>query len=288
MYRKSIQGWLKHWDFILLDILVLQVSYILGDKIRHGWDMWPYLRPDYRTIAIVLVALDLLVSVAFNTMHNVLKRERLKEFIESFRHVALVLILISLYLFSTQTVDISRIVIYLMSGFHLVLGFLTRLLWKRVIRSLNRNRDKGAMILVADESAVDTVLEHAGQLEDARYTGIILTNRNGTGEIIRGIPVVAGLENAADYICREWVDEVFVYSEHVADEDGNAELIEQCREMAIPVHLRLPFTAGGKSFMEKVGGYNVLTLTANYASPFQLIVSGLWTSWAGSLAALSP
>lgn len=52
---------------------------------------------------------------------------------------------------------------------------------------------------------------------DVEYTGIVLSNRDGTDEIIGGIPVVASLETAADYICREWVDEVFVYPAHLTD-----------------------------------------------------------------------
>ena len=142
-----------------------------------------------------------------------------------------------------------------------------------------------------------------------------MSDRDGTGETIGGVKVVASLEHAADYICREWVDEVFIYPEHLSDlktasyetiesfiddtygtggketettdvqttdhhtADNETEsvgvprLIEQCREMAIPVHIRLPITSvGGKSFMEKVAGYNVLTMTANYMSPRQQFI----------------
>ena len=44
---------------------------------------------------------------------------------------------------------------------------------------------------------VDVVhLEKAGEVDGFEYSGIVLSNRDGTGETIRGIPVVAGLENA--------------------------------------------------------------------------------------------
>ena len=60
--------------------------------------------------------------------------------------------------------------------------------------------------------------------------------------------------------------------------------------MAVPVHIRLPLSnIGSKSFIEKVGGYTVLTSAINYASPLQLamkraldIVGGL----VGSLIAI--
>ena len=307
MYKRNVQGWLKHFDFMLWDIIALQISFVLGYMIRHGWGEWPYLRPDYKSLAIILVVVDVLVIVLFNTMHNVIKRGYLKELTETFKHVILVLLFMSLYLFSTQEGDVySRITLYLTAGFHLVIGYLIRILWKPLIRRINKNKAKGTMILVAEEKTVPEILEKASDLDGFDYAGIILSNRDATGESIKNIKVVSNIENAADYICREWVDEVFVYPEHLSDlktvsydaveglvdnsnngtqkpdqdnseQSSVAKLIDQCREMAIPVHIRLPISgAGGKNFMEKVGGYNVLTMTANYASPMQMVIKRLF------------
>ena len=30
MYKKSPQGWLKHWDFILLDMISLQIAFMIA------------------------------------------------------------------------------------------------------------------------------------------------------------------------------------------------------------------------------------------------------------------
>ena len=307
MYKKSVQGWLKHIDFILWDVLILQVSFILGYMCRHGWGLWPYLKSDYRTLAIVLVVVDVLVSIASSTMHNVMKRGYFKELAATVKHVALVLVVMTLYLFSTQAGDTySRITIYLTAGFHLILGYSIRLLWKPLVRGISKGKSKGVMILVAEENSVSRILERASDLDGFDYAGIVLSDRDGTGEKIQGVKVVSSIGNAADYICRERVDEVFVYPEHLsdmkmasyeaiegfindsygtqkgryekpADQSGVAKLIEQCREMAIPVHIRLPITSsGGKSFIEKIGGYNVLTMTTNYASPLQMVVKRIF------------
>ena len=170
------------------------------------------------------------------------------------------------------------------------------------------------MILVAEENSVSKILDKISDLDGFEYAGIVLSDRDGTGESIRGIKIVSNIENAADYICREWVDEVFVYPEHLSDlktasyesienfiddtygtqkkekpiEQSNvAKLIEQCREMAIPVHIRLPITSsGGKSFIEKVGGYSVLTMTANYASPYQMIIKRLFDIIGGLIGSI--
>ncbi len=315
MYKRNAQGWLKHLDFMLWDILALQVSFVLGFMIRHGWGEWPYLNPDYRSLAIILVVVDIMVTVLFNTLHNVIKRGYLKELTQTIKHVVLVLLVMSLYLFSTQAGDTySRITLYLTAVFHLILGYSIRILWKPIIKRINKKKAKGTMILVADEETVPRILERASDLDDFDYAGIVLSNRDGTGETINNVKVVCSLENAADYICREWVDEIFVYPEHLSDlkttsyeaigeyiedtygtqkkektteQSGVAKLIEQCREMAIPVHIRLPISSsGGKSFMEKVGGYNVLTMTANYVSPIQMVIKRLFDILGGLVGSI--
>ena len=302
MYKRNAQGWLKHIDFILWDLLVLQISFVLGYMIRFSGE-WAYSTLVYKSLAVVLTAVDFLIMVLFNILHNVMKRGYLKEFTAMLKQSGLLLAIMSLYLFTVQAGETySRITIYLTIGIHFFLGYAFRHLWKHILRHINKGKIKGTMILVADESSVASILQKANTLDEFQYSGIILSNRDATGETIEGIEVVSSLEHAADYICRKWVDEVFVYPENLSDlkmasyelvesfiydtygtnpqdpaeragQTAVAKLIELCREMAIPIHIRLPITStGGKSFIEKVGGYSVLTMTTNSASPAQLFL----------------
>ena len=241
-------------------------------------------------------------------MHNVLRRGPWSEFVQTLKQCLLVLVIMTLYMFTVQAGDtFSRITIYLTAGSHLILGYLTRLAWKPVVRKFSKTRPKRTMILVADEACVERIVNKADEIDGFDYAGLVLTDRDAEGEVISGLKVVADLGNAAEYICREWVDEVFVYTslfletefdpkgsearKALAEESGGIDLLlERCRQMAVPIHIRLPLSSfGGKSFVEKVGGYDVLTTTANYASPLQLamkrgldIVGGFF----GSIAAL--
>ena len=36
MYSKVTNSWLKHWDFILLDLVMLQTAYVLSYVIGKG------------------------------------------------------------------------------------------------------------------------------------------------------------------------------------------------------------------------------------------------------------
>ena len=327
VYKRNRQGWLKHMDFILLDALVLQVAFVIAYMLRHGWSL-PYALDSYRTLAILFAIFDIGAAALFDTMHNVLKRGYYQEAVQSVKQVLLVLTAMTLFLFSVKIGDtFSRITVYTTAVFHLLLGYTSRLAWKPIVRRVGRDRPKTTMILVADERHVPDVLSGVEPTDHFRFTGLVLSNRDAAGETVGGVPVVANLASAADYICREWVDEVFICPAHLSDievrksaayermegliedsygarvkregqplsgpepeEPTVAALIEQCRQMSVPIHIRLPISnLGGKAFVEKVSGFNVLTATANYASPLQLarkrtldILGGL----VGSLIAL--
>ena len=51
MYKRSSQSWAKHLDFILWDILALQLAFILSYCIyNHTWTL-PYADANYRGFA---------------------------------------------------------------------------------------------------------------------------------------------------------------------------------------------------------------------------------------------
>ena len=284
MYKRSSQGWLKHWDFILLDVLALLASYLIAYFVRHGTG-FNYHLTYYKTLGVILLVSDLLISVLFNTMHNVLRRSITTELLKTFRQAGLVLAIVILYMFSVQLGElISRMTIYLTAGIHFVLGFAVRMAWKAVVRKFNRGKKKDTILLFADEGDVSEIIQHAKQQDGTEFAGLVLTNRDAVSETLEGLPVVSNMKDAADYICREWVDKVFIFPHHFsqidADDDsgrpGLSALITRCRAMAVPLHIRLPLVdVGGKVFVEKISGYDVLTATINYASPIQLAIKRL-------------
>lgn len=60
MYKKSAEGWLKHWDFILLDIICLQIAFIIAYFIRQGIGN-PYSDPLYSSEAISFILCQIAV-----------------------------------------------------------------------------------------------------------------------------------------------------------------------------------------------------------------------------------
>ena len=159
MYKRSSQSWIKHIDFIVLDMLVLQLSFLLAYVIRIDTQL-AYLNMDYRMLGLVMALVDVLVAAMLNTMHNVLKRGYYLEMLHTIQQAGIVFALMVLYLFSVKLSDTySRIALFLTFGGHLFFGYCTRLLWKRVVRKYAKVRQKTSMILVADGSRVQEILD---------------------------------------------------------------------------------------------------------------------------------
>ena len=217
-----------------------------------------------------------------DTLKNVLKRGYLVEFIATIKHVAIVELIAVLYLFSVKDAgDFSRITFFLMALFYGLLTYGTRLLWKKhILRTLHLKQNKSVLVI--------TNFDRLSQVEkDIRAKRYVMFQISGVAVIgnmpedhpteIAGIPLVAAGDYVVEYLCREWVDEVFVnlplQSAQLDD------LVRQLNEMGITVHIQLAdklMVGTQRQFVERLGGYTVLTTSINTISTGELFVKRLF------------
>ena len=276
MYKRSAEGWTKHWDFILLDTLCLQVAFILGYYIRYGGRRFVYSLPAYRSVGIWLVLFSVSVAVIFNTMHTVLRRSLLQEISRTVTQCLLVFAAIIIFLFSTKSsATVSRIVLYVTIGIYAVLGFSTRMLYKRfLIRHGFFGKKREMLLVVTDARGAEETIElfRSRPEESINVCGVVLENNDEGKREISGIPVVASMENASVYICQQWIDEVYIaVSEYSAMPEA---LMENCSEMGVTVHQQLIHRNGiqGARQVELIAKQPVLTSSISIAKPWQLLI----------------
>ena len=80
MYKKSVQGWLKHLDFMILDVVCLWISFTLAFNMRHG-SLDVLANSLYRDMMWSLALMDIVVIFFFDSLKNVLKRGFYQEFV---------------------------------------------------------------------------------------------------------------------------------------------------------------------------------------------------------------
>lgn len=274
MYKKKTKGWLKHIDFILLDIIWFQISFCIAYMIRHG-EGTPYANPAYRSLLIVAVLIDLLIIFCCDSYKNVLKRGFYKEFLVVMQQTLFIELFLMLYMFSTKSgVDYSRITLYLAGGVYAVFSYIIRIVWKKVLKRHIAGGGKDSLLVIVDSAhAADSIARVRNMDGLYHIAGVVLADCDRIGEEIEGVPVVAAVENAAEFVCREWVDEVFVTLP--ADMSLPAEVLDSLMETGVVVHIKLTQltgTMGRKQVVEKLGNDTVLTASINYATDWQLFL----------------
>ena len=140
MYKRNAQGWSKHLDFMLFDVISLMAAYIIAILLRrtNGITSSPF----YRNLAMMMILVDVLVLVLNNTMHNVFSRGYYVELIATFKHCFFVFAIVTILLFVMKYSSVySRIIVVLTFVFHFAIGYGLRILWKQVLKRRNNTID---------------------------------------------------------------------------------------------------------------------------------------------------
>ena len=278
MYRKDSEEWLKHIDFIILDMICLQLAYILSIAIS-GYGFNPYATIIYRNMAVFLELADLVVIFAYGTMKSVLKKGYYQDFVVTLNHSIMVGALAIIYLFLIQQGQyFSRLALVLTVVIYLIFTYLVRELWKKFLRKKMKDGGERKLLIITTEAVAEQVVTNMQQNNYARYTlaGVAVIDVDWTGKQVSDVLVVANEETAPMYVCQEWIDEVLIVIPEALPYPS--ELIEKLTETGVTIHLNLAKITnipGKKQFVEKVGNYTVLTTSINYASSKQLLLKRL-------------
>lgn len=275
MYKKRVSGWVKHFDFILLDIICTQIAFCIAFLLRFGW-INPYGTDEYVNFALLYAFVDAFVAIVFASFKNVLKRGWYIEFKCVLKHTSIMVAIMLLYLFTTKNSAIySRITFYLMIPFYIGINYGIRCLWKYKIRKKGVREDARTIIIVALGKRLGSCIKDVigTNYNVYRCVGAVASDGEISEQNIDGVPVVCQYTDVVEYVCHEWVDEVFIFMDH--NWNYPMELVEEFNDMGITTHVAIARARNEedpKQFVERIGGTVYMTRTMNYASARQLFL----------------
>lgn len=288
MYQTGKGSWLKHWDFILFDLLAMQAAYILAFFIRHG--MFPYTAwEEYRSMGLILVLVEICTGFFLENYKDILRRGYFQELKKTILQITAVLVVILTYLFLAKSGEIySRIIFVEMWILGIIITYAERILWKLHIRKKMSDETKlQKLMVISSRENVEHTLQiiEEKKYEDFYVSGIILLDESDDTEIL-GIPVRAHKENAIQVLQEEIVDQVFV--------DGSRRdvsvrrIAAACEEMGITVHYNLGrnFKPSGNLIVEEFAGHMVITSSIKFADARQLFLKRLMDIMGGLVGIL--
>ncbi|MBO4360227.1 MAG: sugar transferase [Eubacteriaceae bacterium] len=269
MYKKYNLRWLKHLDFILLDVLCLHTAFIISYMIRHGVSN-PYAKEGYLMISVVFTIVDFLSAISFESMKNVLKRGYYREMAATIKHSLIVIALTVAYMFTIKESETySRAVFLMMVVLYPLTAYTVRVLWKKRVIAHLQNAELSTVIVITIRDYAEKLVRDLSASKNV--VGVITMDSSIIGEPVWGsAKIVSSYDNAAEYICRLAVDEVYICVPR--DWALPRKLIGQIISMGIAVHVEMDSLTDfdvENQFVEKIGGRNVITAALSTATPMQ-------------------
>ncbi len=263
MYKRSIKSWVKHLDFILIDILSIELALIMGCFIRYG--NFDYTDRLYQNMVFIMLATSVITIFIFSVFKRVLKRGFYKEALIVLKQGCSVLAIASFYFFFTKTGELySRKVLIYTCVLYMMITYLLRITYKQILlKIMHESRSFARRVyVVTTYDGAQTVVDKISKnmLEQFEIAGITVIDKDMAGEKIGDIEVVANVSDVAECVCKAWIDEVFI---NVPSDNPICDnLINQFVEMGVTTHLLLmsheEFEAN-RNYIEKLAGYTVLT-----------------------------
>ncbi len=276
MYRKQRNGWLKHIDFIVIDLICLQISFVAAYMLRHG-AINPYSTSIYRNMGVFLLFIDIAVAYFGNAYSGILRRGYYVEALAVFKQVTLTIGMAMMYMFWTQqSLEYSRLTFGVMWVLNCIVTWIIRCIWKKHLRRRNSQTGSGrSLILVCGRNSASEFIRGfvSNNYENISITGIVLWDNSGRTEI-EGIPIVANDNDAIEYLRTNWVDEIMVDKDAIMnDENAINEFLAKVMEMGITVHVKLAAATDltENKTVENIAGYTVLTSSVAMAGTRQLL-----------------
>lgn len=215
----------------------MQLAFLLAYFIKNG-NAHLYNDFLYRNMAIIIIELaDLIVLLVFGTLKNVLKRGHYLEFVKIVKHVFIVGLLATLYLFTVQKgILFSRFVLFLTLIIYLVLTYVVREVWKGYIKKGVNAGKRRRLLVVTSSRVANSVIDNVEKSNFSRcdIVGVALLDQDCVGKHVHD---VANNETVGKYVCKEWVDEVLIVLPNEIEYPNQS--IEQLTLAGITVHMNL-------------------------------------------------
>ncbi len=279
MYNKSLSGWLKHWDFILIDILMLTIAFYctrmyLGNELDVG------VAHMYLNEWALLVICDVTVVFVGQSFRDVLRRGIFSEITRTIGHVILVYVLNIFLLYLAHSSGMySRRLLGFSAGLYALLTLVARFSLKHYLKVTGKLSTR-SMVIIASEEDMKKITKD--WLTDPYFRGIHLSTIYICDILVPkieeylGIQVIGREEDFIDFIRQQWVDEVLVLSPQNAYLPQS--LFQKLGELGITIHLSMDMDGldpYGQQYIEKVGGNYVLTSGVHLVSARDAIIKRL-------------
>lgn len=272
MGNKGLKEGLKHADFIILDMICLQLCFTISYWMHISFTN-PYRYEDYQYQAVILTTCQLLVIVFSNNYRGILRRGKIDEIISVVKYISCIIIIALIYLFAVKhSVTASRLQFGLTSVTFAIVDLIFRELNKlRVFNSSKYKANRRSVVLItSSEGAEKTLSSLLTEQQHRNYfiSGVIITDREcSDGEKHNDVPFYTLNDKAMEKLTHGWVDEIFLFQ--TENMKLPSKLMESLFNMGLTINYTISAISDGKwqgTELRSLGPYRVISSSVSPAS----------------------
>ncbi len=273
MQINSKHSWLKHLDFMAVDLIALFLSFVLSYWMKFG-KLNFFARDAWMRLLLVISLLNLIIALFTNPYSGIFRRSYYQEIIKALQLAVTNLVTTSvfLYLFKMGK-SYSREVFFVMYGLYFVLSLTLKYIWKRLLekRAVMRYTTQALpLFVVCDRARMDKVLTNtaAGDFKLYDTRGIWVADGTEAADL-GGVPIIRG--DFVDYVLAHNFRDVLISASPGYVSPAQ---YQRLADNGINVHIAIEGAVGiqtEEQFIGSVGVYKTLSIGEFFFTPGQMI-----------------
>lgn len=296
MHIKGKYSWLKHLDFMVLDVFALILSFVMAYELKFG-DTGFFHDPNWKAIILIACLLDVLIIFFTTPYSGVTRRYGSEELLNTAIQSLYNLVLMTIILYALKLGETySRVVIFGMYGVYLLISLFLRELWKNLLRSgrasAPANRSKTIFVIGTREEMPRLLRSiNSGFFREYSVKGICITDgepgetvtarideTDSRGKVVETMVTfenAARLEDVADYILKNRIDELYVgVKPSLVEAKTYSALLENGKGIHLGIRPMVGFETENQ-FITTVGTYKALGIGVYSFTGKQLVYLGV-------------
>ena len=266
----------KHIDFIILDLICVEASFLLAFYIRFKTTGQNF-SDGYAVMNWMIIIAHVAIVFFTEGYSGILKRGYFREIRAVIVYnIELMTVMLAILFFTKQSTDYSRIVIGLFFVINTILVFIIRTIRKKYLCRINLKTGKlNRMLLIADYRHAKKLIEG---LQTYNYSsfyvkGLVILDQDMKGDKIEDIPVVANADDMYEYVKEHVIDEVFIGS----GDERLGEITERLLAMGVMVHISINriIPKVPNASIDKINDFTVVTTSISFMSFKQKFIKRL-------------
>ena len=283
MQIKSKYSWLKHLDFMIIDLISLALAFFLAYYLKFGNFSLSYGPKGVWTRYLILVlVLNVVVTVFTNPYSGILRRQFYWEIIRAFQLTIYNLLLATLFFYIFQIgIVYSREMSLYMYGLYFIISLVLKFLWKKLLVSgkiVVKSTKQIPLFVIGSAADVAKAITNvtAGDVQLYEVMGVHLVDDFGSTSVqaegIGSLPVIGG--DFVSYILNRNIQEVLVAVAPSRVEEG---ALERLHENGVGLNVAVESAVGflpEEQSIQNMGVYRTLSVGYFSFTPGQMVY--LW------------